>query len=373
MKRFLTTSLLIGIFLIIGVILVIYAQGKRLDSKGKLVGVGIIQIDSTPNEAKVYLNGEYKAKSDTNLENLKPGSYTVKLQKDHYHTWEKLVEVKEGFVTPLKVSLFPSNPSLTALTFDGVFSPTLSPNRKTVVFGKQNSQDSGIYALQLGNGQFFFANPTEERKIVADTNEFAFSKGSFEWSFDSREILVQTQKLGSTETEYFLLDVSKINTNPQNVTSRFQSIKEDWQKQKQEKLANLLKKFSQDIVELSAEAKEISFSEDNNSVLIVKKDNSAVLQDLKPSPIPNSKRATYNLPSADRYLWFDGDSKHLLSVESNSLNILDSDGTNKFSLFTGDFDPNTIFGWSDASKIVISINLNSRFNPLPNLYTIGLR
>ncbi len=373
MRRIFGGLLIIGIVLIIGVILVIYAQGKRLDKNGKLVGVGIIQIDSTPNDADIYVNGKFKTKSDTNIENLKPGNYTIKIQKTHYHTWEKLVEVKEGFVTPLKISLFPSNPSLTALTFDGVFSPKISPNRKLVVFGRQSSDSPGLYVLELGNGQFFFNNSNEAKRIVTDSNEFAFSKGVFEWSFDGKSVLIQSQKLGSTEISYFLLDATKLNEKPEDVTTKLASIKQSWQDQRQKAEQEALKNFTEDIIELAETAKSISFSADKKSVLIVNQDNSAVVQDLKPSPVPNAVTATYNLPIADNYLWFEGDSKHLIVIEGNSINVLDSDGTNKFSLFTGDFDPTSVFGWPDGSRIVISINLNSKFNPLPNLYTIGLK
>lgn len=373
MRRIFGGLLITGVVLTIGVILVIYAQGKRFDKTGKLVGVGIIQIDSTPNDAEVYVNGKFKAKTDTNIENLKPGNYTIKIQKAHYHTWEKLIAVREGFVTPLKISLFPSNPSLTALTFDGVFSPKMSPNRRFVVFGRQDSDEPGIYVLELGNGQFFFNNSNEAKKTVADSNEFPFSKGSLEWSFDSKSVLVQSQRLGSTETNYFLFDAAKFNEKPEDVTAKVVSLRESWQNQKQSKESEQLKGFTHEIVTLAKDAKSLSFSEDGKSLLVIKADNSAIVQDLKPSPVPDVKPATYSLPSADSYLWFEGDSKHLLSIEGNSINILDSDGTNKFSLFTGDFDPKAVFGWSDGSKIVISINLNSKSNPLPNLYTIGLR
>jgi len=373
MRRVFGSLLLIAIVLTIGAVLVIYAQGKRLTREGKLVGIGIIQIDSTPNEAEVYINGKYKAKSDTNIEDLKPGNYTVKLQKDHYHVWEKLVEVKEGVVTPLKVSLFPTNPSLTALTADGVFSPKLSYDNKKVVFGRQTPTEAGLYVVELGNGQFFFNNSNEAKKIVADSNDFAFSKSSFTWSFDGRSVLVQSQKLGSTETNSFLLDANKLNEGLKDISSTVESLKQDWETEKQNQIGNKLKKFSKEINEVASTSKSTTFSNDGQSVLVIKSDNSAVVQDLKPSPVPNTKPATYNLPVVDNYYWFQGDSKHLVAIEGSGISILDSDGTNKFSIFTGDFDPSAVFSWPDGSRIVISINLNSKSNPLPNLYTIGLR
>ena len=125
MKKLLGALLITVVVLLFGVVLLIYSQGKRIDGQGHISGSGILQIGTSPNNAKIYIDGKYKATSDTNIENLKKGSYTIKIEKDRYTTWEKIIEIKDGLVTPLKITLFPSNPSLTAATFDGVFSPKL--------------------------------------------------------------------------------------------------------------------------------------------------------------------------------------------------------------------------------------------------------
>ena len=223
MRRLISALLIILFFLGLGYVLLIYATGKRLTSDGKLVGVGIIQVDTTPDTSKVYLNNDYKDQGDTNLENLRPGNYSIKVEKENYHPWQKEVEVVEGKITPLKVKLFPSNPSLTAATFNGVYNPTISPDGQKIAFGIQTEGKKGVWILPLQDRQFFFNNSTVGQ-LATDTSVFTFSRSNFTWSPDSASLLVETKNNSNGETTNFLLDQDRLNSNPENVTSRFEQI-----------------------------------------------------------------------------------------------------------------------------------------------------
>jgi hypothetical protein len=69
--------------------------------------------------------------------------------------------------------------------------------------------------------------------------------------------------------------------------------------------------------------------------------------------------------------WFT-DSKHLLYVENQRIDIVDYDGQNRTTIYAGPFIDGYVFSWPDGSKILILTNLG---NPAisPNLYTIGLK
>lgn len=163
MKRLISALLIIIFFLMLGYGLLIYATGKRLTRDGKLVGVGIIQVDATPDNSKIYLNNELKKEGDTNIENLRPGRYTVKVEKENYSPWQKEIEVVEGKVIPLRVKLFPSNPSLTAATFNGVFSPKISPDNRKIAFGIQMEGKKGLWVLILPTGNFSLTTTRSDR------------------------------------------------------------------------------------------------------------------------------------------------------------------------------------------------------------------
>jgi len=369
MKRLIGGLVIVLTVLMIGLVLVIYAQGKRLDSHGKLTGSGILQIATTPNGANVFVNDQNKGQSDLNIENVKPGTYTIKIQKEHFQTWTKKVEVKEALVTPLKVSLFPSNPSLTALTFDGLVSPQLSPDNKKVVYGVQTESKKGLWVGNLTDRQLFFDN-SAPRKIVADTKDLAFSNAALSWSPDSSQVLA-TITIGNVNRN-FLLNASQLNSNPQEVTLQIEAINSSWQKQNADKLTSTLKRFPMAAQNLTVGAKSVTFSKDQSAMLIVKGDGTAVVYDSKPSPVPGSLPQIYNLPAGDNYFWFQGATKNIVIVSKNVISLVDTDGSNADSLFTGDFDPKAVFSWPDGSRLVIFINLNSKFNPLPNLYSLDL-
>lgn len=369
MKRLLGALAIITIVLIIGGVLLIYSQGKRIDKTGKISGSGILEVDTTPNDAKIYLDGKFKTNSDRNIENLKPGKYTVKIEKDHFTTWEKIIEIKEGLITPLKVTLFPNNPSLTAITFEGIYIPKLSYDNKRVVFGIQSSSKAGLWVLDLSDPQIFFDNRLKQ--IVSDSNLLQYSKSNFSWSADGKKILVEVQPLGSTQTNYYFLNPNEINENPENVSSSVTSEKEKIANEISNKNQERLKKLGPVALNLAKNSSKILFSKDNLALLIFNND-STLIYDTKPNPLPNTKPTTTVLNKSSDYFFLNDSENHIVSIENNTLAILDRDGTNKVNLFTGDFDPSAVFSWPDGKRIVISINLNSKQNPLPNLYSINL-
>ncbi len=372
MKRLVSAILIVVFFLILGYLLLIYATGKRLTREGNLVGIGIIQVDVTPDNSEIYLNNELKDQGDTNLENLKPGKYSIKVAKDSYSPWQKEIEVVEGKITPLKIKLFPSNPSLTAATFNGVFSPKLSPDGRKIAFGIQVEGKKGIWVLDLRDRQFFF-NTNTLRQVVADTTAISFSNSTLSWSQDSNSVLVQSKNNTTSEPISFLIDQSKLNTSPENVTSRIDELNKSWSDQVIKINSEKLKNLGKEAQALAADYKELLFAKDDSAVIVVKNDGSAVVFDTKPNPVPGVKPVTTQLPVAEKYFWFQDGTKHIVAVDKDTISLMDTDGTNKASVFTADFDPDAIFSWPDGTRLILALNLNSRSNPLPNLYTIDLR
>lgn len=372
MKRLVSALLIVIFFLILGYALLVYATGKRLTRDGNLVGIGIIKVEVAPDNSKIYLNNDFKDQGNTNLENLKPGKYSIKVEKDNYNPWQKEVEVVEGKVTPLKVKLFPSNPSLTAATFNGVYSPKLSPDGRKIAFGIQTEGKKGVWVLDLRDRQFFF-NTNTLRQVVSDTTTVTFSNSTLSWSPDSNSVIVQGTNNTTSESVTFLLDQSKLNTTPENVTSKIVELNKSWSDQTNKTNSEKLKKLGKEAQLLAVDYKELLFAKDGSAVIIVKNTGAALVLDTKPTPVPGVKPLTTQLPVAEKYFWFQDGTKHIVAIEKDIISLMDTDGTNKASIFTADFDPNAVFSWPDGTRLVLALNLNSRSNPLPNLYTIDLR
>jgi len=101
-------------------LVIAYGRGYRWNYKQKtLTATGILSINSNPNAGKIYINGQLKGVTDTNL-TLPPASYQIDIKKDGYTTWTKSIKLQGELVYTVDAQLFPLNPSLSPLTNLGV-------------------------------------------------------------------------------------------------------------------------------------------------------------------------------------------------------------------------------------------------------------
>jgi hypothetical protein len=64
-------------------------------------------------------------------------------------------------------------------------------------------------------------------------------------------------------------------------------------------------------------------------------------------------------------------SNNIIFVEADKINVMDYDGTNKQTLYAGNFNKNTVYPWSDGSRI---ITLTVPYlNATSNLYSITIK
>ncbi len=70
------------------------------------------------------------------------------------------------------------------------------------------------------------------------------------------------------------------------------------------------------------------------------------------------------------FQWFP-DSRHLLSVTDNRVQVREYDGTNATTLYSGPFDKTFLYPWPDGSRVIIT----TTFSPETphNLYAIELK
>ncbi len=89
------------IFLIFAPILVFYTAGYRWNpKKGVVEKNGTVILDSNPNGADIFLNGQrVDQTTPATLQNVAPGTYTMRLEKTGYYPWEKTLPVTQERVT----------------------------------------------------------------------------------------------------------------------------------------------------------------------------------------------------------------------------------------------------------------------------------
>jgi len=357
--------------------IVLYARGYRPNLRERsLEATGVVSIKSKPSGATVYIDGEQKGTTDLDIPELSPGKYKIKVTKEGFSTWEKEISLKKEVVKPIEAILFPIAPSLKALTFTGVTNPRLSPAGDKIVFALQNKNQgetgssgsqSGIWALNLTTNPLPSFLSKDLKELVSDTKEFAFSSSEFDFSPDGKQLLV---KLAS-QSIYFLIDTSKKNENPKEVTLDVEKIKQDWDKKASSSRKNQLKSLGESAESLTASLTNLVFSPDKNSFFGSKIDGSTILYDGKPKPDGSKEPKIFNLPAAEKYSWYP-DSEHVILVNKNIISIVEADSANNVPIYTGTFDPNFVVPWPDGSRLVITTNLNSNAASLPNLYAIEL-
>ncbi len=75
---------------------------------------GSIYFTSSPSGASIYLDSKYQGKTPMTLENVKPATYTVKIEKAQYNDWTKSVKVVAGEEETVSVSLSYTTSATTA-------------------------------------------------------------------------------------------------------------------------------------------------------------------------------------------------------------------------------------------------------------------
>lgn len=100
--------LFLSLFLVGAPVLVLYTAGYRLNfTTFRIQQTGVIALSSTPKGATVFLDGvDTGAKTPYVIQRLSPGSYTIRLAKDGYLSWEQRVDVSSGATTYITATLF---------------------------------------------------------------------------------------------------------------------------------------------------------------------------------------------------------------------------------------------------------------------------
>ena len=79
--------------------------GEPIRSEQPVKKTGYLHVETDPQGAKVYINGNYKGLTPVELV-LASGRYTLVLIKDHYKTYSEVVAMGEG-AKPLSIRLSP--------------------------------------------------------------------------------------------------------------------------------------------------------------------------------------------------------------------------------------------------------------------------
>lgn len=370
-KRTIFTIVTLVIFTVSAAVAIFFAKGYSISKEKRIVGSGILTITSEPDAASVFLDGHLITATNANIPSLSPKAYSVKVVKEGFIPWERQVTVKEGLVTDLKITLFPSIPTVSPLTFIGVANPVLSADGSKLAYVVPASagKKAGIWVWTMSRNQpISFARSAEPHQIVnAQASGIDFSKAILSWSPDSKQVLV------ILSPNFYLLDSDNLNNTPQDVTPTITATKKSWAddiKTKEEARKLTIKDLN--IRKIASESAAVLWSPDETKIMVptIKDPVSFEKGSFKVYDLETNK--DYDIAPAKAHTWLP-DSRHIILVEDNAISIADFDGTNKAVIYAGTFTDNLVVPWPDSSRLVIVNSIPTPTASQPNLFSINLR
>ena len=371
----LSTLLFVGV---VGYFVSLIARGYRFDTDSfKFLANGILVIKSEPDGASVYIDGDLKGATNTNIK-LAPGSYDVEIKKNGYLTWSKRLTIKKEEVTQITAQFFKVAPSLSPVTFDGAANPVVSDDFSKIAYTNGDSLwIMSVSALPIG----FHSEPKKITDGVTNDSTYFFSP-------NSRQILLKTA------TGTFLLNSNEFTPQNQrvNISIKINETLKEWNLEKTKKEDAQLKNLPQDLVEIfKRRVKTFTFSPDENMVMYVASQSADLRENLIPK-LPGSstqkenrdikigKTYIYDIKEDKNFLvsengtplyWLPT-SKHLIESLEGKIVIMDYDGTNRQVVFSGNYITPHAYPFVNASKLLILTNLGSD-STTANLYSLSIK
>ncbi|MBI2017759.1 PEGA domain-containing protein [Candidatus Daviesbacteria bacterium] len=375
-KRFLITIITLAVIAFSAGIAIFLAKGYTFSpTEKRIVGTGIINITSEPDAASVFIDGHLTTATNATVSSLSPKSYTVRVVKEGFIPWERLVEVKEGVVTAVKVTLFPAIPTIYPLTFSGVLNPSLSPDGSKLAYivpaNNNNLKKAGVWVWTMVRNQpIAFARSSEPHQIASNTTT-DFSKATLKWSPDSKQVLAVTPT-ATVDGNNYLLESESMNNDPRDITPILSATLSAWEEDIESKeMARVMTINDDRLRKIASDSASLSWAPDETKFM-ASSSAEVKVYDLEDNERSSSVSKDYKLPKALAYIWLP-DSRHIVLVEEGAISMVDFDGTNKAVIYVGKFEDSFVFPWPDSSRFVIISSFPTPTASEPNLYGINLR
>lgn len=362
-KRFLLTILTLVVITVAAGVAIFFAKGYTFSPKEKrIVGTGILNISSEPDAASVYIDGHLTTSTNATVTSLSPKNYSVKIIKEGLIPWEKQIEVKEGLVTEIKVTLYPAIPTIYPLTFTGVASPILSPDGDKLAYVvPASAKKAGVWVWTYTKNQpISFVRSSEPHQIAQTITTIDFSKATLRWSADSKQVLAEVGE------NHYLLESDRLNSEPRDIAPILSATLKSWEDDTQAKdTARILAVSDVSLRKIASSSAKVLWSPDETKFMAGKDETSLKVYNLE-------DEKEYSLPNARAYIWMP-DSRHIILVDDKTISVVDFDGINKAVIYAGSFIGNFVFPWPDSSRLVIISSSPTPTASEPNLYGINLK
>ena len=290
MGRIISTGAIFFAIIVVTITIILYGRGYRFNLKEKEVrSTGALVATSSPLGAQVFVNGTFTTATNSTTQ-LAPGDYKVRIVKAGYIPWEKDIKIQPEVVSKADAVLFPSSPSLSALTSTGVIKPQASPDGSKIIF-MQNPESTpsaqapnetpaeGIWLLDLSERPLGLNR--DPKQIALSTVDRNWADGELVWSPTGKQVLaVFTQAIPKSTksslakeqtariTRAYLLETDRLNSLPTDVTAMVNDLLRSWDTQRNEKNREKLLAYPKEIVPIATSSTRlIAFSPDETKFL----------------------------------------------------------------------------------------------------------
>ena len=202
-------KLILGGFLIIGsIITLIIANGNNIViDNASLIKTGVIVVNSIPEDADIYIDNVLKGTTKNEITNVTTGNLEIKLVKDGFTSWSKLIDVKENEITKIQVQLYPNKLNLTQIIQLPIENITFDNDRILYIVNDKNTSLSRIIwefkknegLLGRDNSSKLLGTIPTELNSVLITNNYSISAKDY-------TILIND----SLNNENYLLDLNNL-------------------------------------------------------------------------------------------------------------------------------------------------------------------
>lgn len=425
---FVARKIVLGvIFLLVLAGLIAIARGYRFSPTQKeLKSTGILVANSNPDGAKIYVNGKLEGATNSNII-LAPGTYNVEIKMDGFTSWQKEITIKGELVLKADALLFPQNPTLSPVTSLGVTHAISSPTGDNIIIFSEaeDIEEDGIYLLENVRNPLSRINPLNmlalKSSFSQEFGDFTFKHAEVEFSPDEDEILLSIYDVAESDINVingdevnveptddektlrsiYLMDTGSTTTQPLNVTNSVETIRSSWAEEQTEISEKALKAFKKPLSTTALNSFDIlSFSPDETRILytatqsaslplvidppLVATNQTEQTRDIEPGNIyvyDAEEDRNYRIFGVDDFggleqarqalIWYPT-SSHIILNEGTSISVIDYDGTNKRTVYSGPFTASFLASSKDG-RLFILTNFNSQSGALQDIYSVGIK
>ncbi len=120
----------------------------------KFTKTGLISIKTQPPGASIYFNNKLlQSKTPGTIDELLPGTYSLRLELDKHYPWASDIRVEAGRVVRLeKIILFPTSSDIKQLNKEGLFAFWIDQDKGLIYY--VNRQEPAIYKSDLDGDNY---------------------------------------------------------------------------------------------------------------------------------------------------------------------------------------------------------------------------